>query len=111
MDINTAKEIANLACRPERRLIDAIRLLRNETGLGLLQSKDYLETTKDETTLFNVLCKDYVTNKRDLLAQAKEELRQLEIRISILEFEIEEEDVRQEQLDTLFAATNKYEDG
>jgi hypothetical protein len=95
MTPETAKEIAELTCNKQRRLIDAIRLLRADTAMGLLQAKKYLEDNGDkgEVVLFQILCDDFVQNKKDLLIIAQQEVKRLQKYIEQLEFEIGEEDL------------------
>lgn len=90
MSPETAKEIALLTCMKQRHLIDAIRLLRADTSMGLLQAKQYLEdnSEKGEVVLFRILCDDFVQSKEDLLIVAKEEIKRLTQYIKELEAEI-----------------------
>ena len=92
MNIDTAREIANLTYSVPRRMIDAIRLLRTDSSLGLIESKTYLETTgTNEQELFDQLCKDFVQSKVDLLIRARYERTRLDLYIKQLEQEIDDE--------------------
>ena len=89
MNVETAKEIARLTCTT-RQMIGAIRLFRVDTSMGLIDAKHYLEEhSKDgEEALVVKLCKDYVQDKRDLLAIALREHRVLTAHILQLMDEI-----------------------
>lgn len=94
MDISTATEITRVMCQT-RRKIEAIKILRADTKMGLIQAKDYLEVYSkdgsDDKALFKQLCDDFVQNKADLLILLVAEQRQLESRIAELMREISEE--------------------
>lgn len=95
MNPETAKEIAELTCNKPRQLIDAIRLLRTDTAMGILQAKQYLEdnSEKGQDVLFRILCDDFVQNKHDLLIVAREEAGKLLKYIQELEEEIAADDI------------------
>lgn len=61
MNLETAREIAILTCRTHRR-IEAIRLLRVNEAMSLMEAKHYLEVNSKngESWLFNKLCKNFV---------------------------------------------------
>lgn len=91
MDVATAKDISQKFS--EHRLIDAIKMLRYESPMSLLEAKRYLETgaANGKDALFKKLCEDFVKNKTDLLNTAKKELRALVLYIEQLETEIADE--------------------
>lgn len=89
MNLDTAKEIVRIQCTT-RRLIEAIKLFRYETGFGLIAAKQYLEDYRpgDEDALLKKLCADFVKDKKDILIEARAELvRQMKI-VDNLEREI-----------------------
>lgn len=92
MDINGAKTIAQCACN--RRLIDAIKYLRMESSMGLINAKAYLEEHRagGEDALYNKLCEDFVQDKRDLLYRARNDRTLLDKYIQQLEAEIAQEE-------------------
>lgn len=95
MDLDTAKQIAELSCL-ERRTIPAIKLLRAHTNMGLAEAKNYLESYSHngewEEALLKQLCKDFVQNKKDLLIRAENDLHELQDYVEQLRLEIDQED-------------------
>lgn len=92
MDHSTAQEITNLVCQnPMRGMMDAIRLLRMETAMGLIDAKNYLEEAKwhGDEAMLKQLCTDFVQNKEDLLNRALNDRRILDLYIEQLQKEIE----------------------
>lgn len=88
MDLLVAQDIAHIWCSGQK--IQAIKTLRGETALGLIDAKNYLETgaASGEEALVKKLCEDYVQNKEDLLIQARQEMKRLKLYIEQLESEI-----------------------
>lgn len=70
--------------------IDAIKLLRRETSMGLPAAKTYLENGFSEE-LLTALCKDFVKDDLDLLVEAIREQRQLFDHIEKLVSKIQQE--------------------
>lgn len=87
MDYKTAKEIADLRCDSDSlgtpNVISAIKILRGESNMGLLEAKTYLEQHSrlgaDKTRLLQQLCSDFVKSTVDLLREAEVELRRQEM--------------------------------
>jgi translation elongation factor EF-Ts len=100
MDLATATAISVVMCQT-RRKIEAIKLLRAETGMGLIDAKNYLEVySKDcenSEALLKQLCQDFVQNKEELLFAAKKEQTYWNRRVEELEREISEEKATQPQ--------------
>jgi hypothetical protein len=93
MIADTAKEIVRLACK-SNRTIEAIKLLRLESNLGLSSAKDYVVEgiASGEVAFYARLCDEFVLSKADLLVQARAELRRVELYIQQLEQEIADEE-------------------
>jgi hypothetical protein len=91
MTPDEAKEIASLWFGPHGpRKIDAIKRFRYHSASGLQEAKHYLEKAgrDGQEALVKKLCDDYVQNKQDLLDQAREDRRKLDLYINQLEEEL-----------------------
>jgi hypothetical protein len=95
MDIDKATEIVRVMCQTQRK-IEAIKLLRYDTGMGLTEAKNYLEVYSkdgnDQDSLLKQLCQDFVNSKQDLLVLAVKEQRYWNERVAELTREISEEE-------------------
>jgi hypothetical protein len=90
MQIETAKEIVELTFN--NKMIQAIKLLRADSAMGLIAAKHYLEENRsNRDELLKKLCDDFVKNKIDLLRAALYERHLLTQYIEKLEAEIAEE--------------------
>ena len=100
MDIATANHICEHMFGHHRRPMEAIRTLRYDTSLGLIAAKTYLEehSVGGRTALYNKLCEDFVQNKQDLLDQARNERKRLDLYIEQLEAEIANDRTEAEEL-------------
>jgi len=88
MELSYAQEIVDEWFKG--RKIDAIKLLRNETSLGLKEAKDYLDVSRDPEATLRQLCEDYVQDPRELLQRAIARRDSLNREIEILESQIED---------------------
>lgn len=91
MDVLEAKECANMWCAPIPQKIQAIKILRRETGMDLTSSKLYLENHSNggEHTLFQKLMDDFCQSNQELLRVAEQEYERLGKRIAELKAAIE----------------------
>ena len=89
MDIKDAQEIQQLW--QAGRKIEAIKILRRETRMNLLQAKDYLESVRAED-IVKELGKEFIMSKRDLLILAVRQQTELCQYIEKLAIEIKQEE-------------------
>lgn len=89
MDIITANEI--FALWDSGSKIEAIKAIRRDTSMELINAKNYLEQHHAAGKLFEQLCADFVENPADLLVIAKDERRKLDEHIKDLETRISSE--------------------
>lgn len=101
MNVETVKEIVADWCDNGEK-IRAIKILRADTSLGLIQAKNYLEehgrTARD---LQEALIRDFCKNPRELLAEARAQLRRQLQYIEGLVMSIGNEEVPQALLDSI----------
>lgn len=91
MNVDQAKEITHLWCTTFRK-IEAIKILRSDTNLGLKTAKDYLDGCGDNSdVMFKKLCDDFVKDPKELLVEARAELRRQLVYIQDLERQIGEQ--------------------
>lgn len=89
MNKQTAQEIVDMVYENPPRKMDAIKILRMETSLGLYDAKMMLlNPNNTKESLFAELCNNFVDDKKDLLRRAIEERVRLEKYIAQLEMEI-----------------------
>lgn len=103
MDTDTAKDISDKWLDGNK--LDAIRVLRNETSMGLIQAKTYLETHNSSIsyTLLEQIHEDFVDSKPELLKMAIDQRNRLNDYILHLQ-----EEIRLENVD-VFTAQNAQE--
>lgn len=89
MNVQTVNEIAECIF-VRHRVIEAIRLLRLNTSMSLLNAKRYVDEhlLLGESGFIQKLCNDFVENKQDLLTHARQKRHLLDLYIDQLEFEI-----------------------
>ncbi len=95
MNVEEAKEIVETwfgSSGPGSHKINAIKLLRSHTAMGLHEAKMYMDEkslgrgmVRGKEALLSKLCDDFVQSKQDLLDEARAERRILDRRISQLE--------------------------
>lgn len=95
MNADAATEICRVMCQSSRK-IEAIKLLRADTSMGLIEAKNYLEVYSkngnDQDSLFKQLCQDFVQSKQDLMVLAEKEQRYWTERVAELARELSEEE-------------------
>jgi hypothetical protein len=100
MDIQNVNYICDHLFGHHRRPLEAVRILRYDTALGLIAAKTYLEehSVGGRQALYNKLCEDFVQNKQDLLDLARNERKRLDLYIEQLEGEIANDRTEAEEL-------------
>jgi len=117
MNIATAATIAQLTSGFElesRRLLEAVRILRKETAMGLWDAKVFLEqfdtdgltTAQLHIKLFEKLCDDFVQSPEDLLFIKKDQLHRLIDEIDELERTISAQRLHADALEAFEADKN-----
>ena len=98
MNIEEAKEIVETwfgSSGPGSHKINAIKLLRSHTAMGLHEAKKYMDENSlgrgmvtGKEALLSKLCADFVQSKQDLLDAAREDRRKLDQYIQELEAQL-----------------------
>lgn len=100
MNIEEAKDIAHGWSHNEK--INAIKVLRQHTAMGLYAAKTYLDDYgRHEQDLVKQLCMDFVKDPKDLLIEARAELRRHLNYIESLVLQVGDEEVPQALLDAI----------
>ena len=91
MEVSEAKEVARLWCMVPPNKIDAIKILRRESGMDSTSSKHYLDNHSNggEHTLVQRLIEDFCQSNEELLRVAEQEYERLGKRIADLKAAIE----------------------
>lgn len=92
MNKQTAQEIVDMVYGDTPRVMEAIKMLRMETSLGLHDAKMMLYGFDTKEALFAELCTNFVEDKKDLLRLAIAERDRLDKYIAQLEMEILDEE-------------------
>lgn len=91
MEVNTALRITELMFMyPNPMAVEAVRLLRPEASLHLIDATEYLEANSKlgEMYLLAALQRDFCLTNEELLEKAKHDLKRLELHIHQLKMEI-----------------------
>lgn len=106
MNLDTAKEIVRLWTSPVGSKIAAIKLMREYVPGGLKDTKDYLDHHgRHADDLLKQLGKDFIKDPKELLIEARAELRRQLVYIEELQMQAGEETVS----DVLMAAIQAAE--